>query len=83
MLLNKPMVYPVGRNAHSIFQSPTNNYNFVIIKFNAMGKHVNALLKEMCSSIGYIKKGELFIKEINSDTFCNLSSSKPCSNNFP
>lgn len=34
MLLNKPMVYPVGKNAHSIFQSPTNNYNFVIIKFN-------------------------------------------------
>ncbi|MBO5419826.1 MAG: hypothetical protein J6A22_07050 [Bacteroidales bacterium] len=34
MLLNKPMVYPVGRNAHNIFVSPTNNYNFVIIKFN-------------------------------------------------
>lgn len=37
-----------------------------------MGKHVNALLKEMCSSIGYIKKGELFIKEINSDTYSTV-----------
>ena len=27
------MVYPVGRNAHEIFQSHTNVYNFVIIKF--------------------------------------------------
>ena len=33
MLLNKPMVYPVGRNVHEIFQSHTNVYNFVIIKF--------------------------------------------------
>ena len=37
-----------------------------------MGKQVNALLKEMCSSIGYIKKGELFIKEINSDTYSTV-----------
>ena len=34
MLLNKPMVYPVGRNAHKIFQIHTDVYNFVIIKFN-------------------------------------------------
>ena len=34
MLLNKPVVYPVGEVAKSIFKNPLNNYNFVIIKFN-------------------------------------------------
>lgn len=37
-----------------------------------MGKQVNALLKDMCSSIGYTKKGEMFIKEINSETYSTI-----------
>lgn len=34
MLLNKPVVYPVGEVAKNIFKDPRNNYNFIIIKFN-------------------------------------------------
>lgn len=34
MLLNRPIVHPVGVKATNIFPYPTNNYNFVIIKFN-------------------------------------------------
>lgn len=37
-----------------------------------MGKRVNTLLKDMCNSIGYVKKGEMFIKEINSDVYSTI-----------
>ena len=33
LLLNKPIVHPVGANAMKIFGKPINNYNFVIIKY--------------------------------------------------
>jgi len=34
LLLEKPLVTPVGSNAKAIFRTPTNDYNFIIIKFN-------------------------------------------------
>ncbi|MCF0173451.1 MAG: hypothetical protein HUJ91_06985, partial [Bacteroidales bacterium] len=34
IMLDKPFVYPVGSNANAIFRVPTNDYNFIIIKFN-------------------------------------------------
>jgi len=43
-----------------------------------MGKKVNSLLNDICTSLGYTKKGDLFIKPITSDIsltiFFNLAS---------
>lgn len=43
-----------------------------------MGKKVNSLLNDICSSLGYTKKGDLFTKPITSDInltiFFNLAA---------
>ena len=34
MMLNKPVIYPQGKIAPSVIHDPTNDYQFIIIKFN-------------------------------------------------
>lgn len=37
-----------------------------------MGKQVNATLKEMCMSLGFVKKGDFYIKPFSSDIYSTI-----------